>query len=135
MLFEKRDIHGNLLDIDHTDIMRIYGKQNSWIYENWGEGIWYNDPEFIRVLDNLNHLRSEIRQKPIDQYLEDNWEVVHNRFWVNVIANSKSRSDLYYLIYELEGLGDDNLAQDILSIDFAHLFDNLLSDHGYPVRL
>ena len=134
MLFEKRDAGGNLLDIDHTDIMRIYGKQNSWIYERWGKGIWHNDPEFQDTLKKLNHLRREIRQKSIDQYLKDNWKVAYNRFWVNDIANGKSRCDLYYLIYELEGLGDDNLVQDILSIDFGQLFGTLLSDHGYPVR-
>ncbi len=135
MLFEKHDAGGNLLDIDHTDIMRIYGEQNSWIYKRWGKGIWHDDPKFINTLNKLNHLRREIRQKSLDQYLKDNWKVAYNRFWVNNIASGKSRCDLYYLIYELEGLGDDNLVQDILSIDFGQLFGNLLSDHGYPVRL
>ena len=127
MIYEEFDAQGNLLDIDKTHIEKVYGTQNSWIYNRWFSNKYFQDN-----LKALNHLRKEIRQKPLDQYFKDNWKVVHNRFWVNIFGNSKSQCDLYFLIYELEKLGDDLLVQDILSIDFPNFLGEILSDHGFP---
>ena len=127
MVYEEFDAQGNLLDIDKTHIKKVYGSQNSWIYNRW-----FINSDFAKNLARLNLLRREIRQKTLDQYFKDNWKVVHNRFWVNIFGNSRSQCDLYFLIYELEKLGDDLLVQDILSIDFPGLLGGILSDHGFP---
>ena len=58
MLYEEFDAQGNLLDIDRTHIEKIYGPQNSWIYNKW-----YSNPKFLDNLDSLNDLRRDIRQK------------------------------------------------------------------------
>ena len=127
MGYEEFDSQGNLIDIDRTHIERIYGPQNSWIYNKW-----YSNPDFTENLKDLNHLRREIRQKSLGPYLKDNWPVVYNRFWVNQIVNSKSQCDLYFLINELENLGDDALIRSLLSIDLPDLLGRILSDHGFP---
>lgn len=135
MKFEEFDAQGNLLDIDHTHIEKIYGPQNSWIYRGWSKGgVWYKDQKVIDTLKAFNHLRREIREKTLKQYLEDNWPIAYNRFWLNTIEKGKSQCDLFFLIYELEKLGDDKLIRDILSIDFSDLLGNILSDHGFPTK-
>lgn len=127
MKYEEFDAQGNLLDIDRTHIEKIYGTQNSWIYNKW-----FSNSHFQDNLKALNHLRKEIRQKYLDQYLKDNWNIAHNRFWVNIFENSRSQCDLYFLIYDLEKLGDDDLIRDILSIDFPELLGGILPGHGFP---
>jgi len=137
MKFEKFDSSGQLIDLDYTDILRIYGPQNSWIYERWGDGSrfgnWYDDPDFLVVLNTFNHLRNEIRNKPIDKYLEDNWNTVYNEFWMNYMAKGEADFGLYYLIHKLEGLDASKVFPGILSVDYNIFLKNLIKNLGFPV--
>lgn len=127
MTYQEFDAQGNLLDIDRTHIEKIYGRQNSWIYNQW-----YSNADFTKNLARLNHLRQEIRQKELSQYLADNWPVAHSRFWVNIIEDVEYQGGLILLINRLERLGDDALIRELLSLNLPEILRRTLSDHGFP---
>ena len=81
----------------------------------------------------LNHLRKEIRNQPISEYLEDNWKTPFERFWHPFMAKRKANCELYFLINTLEGIDDTDLFQNILSIDFDVILKKLVSGRGFPL--
>ena len=129
MRLNQLPITGNL---EYTDIMNVYGSENSWIYTSWGEGIWYNDRDFTKTLKHLNKMRDELKTKGTVKHISDNWPEIYERFWVPFFSErGTSKSDLYWLICAIEGLGEDFIRENIHSLDFLGLFTKLLRDHGY----
>lgn len=122
-------------DIDRTDIEKEFGKfadKYRVIMENW-----FSEPDFVDNIKLFNRRKDEIKTKPLDEFIENNYPNAYDRFYVKMLKTRRvSIRDIiqtmhpYIDISELINLGtnDDYIGP------YTRVFTEILRFYNYPVR-
>lgn len=97
---------------------------------------WFGDPEFKKNLKLFNILKGEIKTKPLDQFIHDNYPIAYARFFNTMLK--EHRINVRKLIEEYNPYIDVSTlitlgTNDDLIGPYTNVFTQILKYIGYPV--